>query len=93
MITGLLSLELFLPNALSLKAKRSALRPFLETVRRKWNVSASETGRHDSWQRAQVGIAAVSGEEASVRRILDEVLRHASDQYEIEVLESGVEIL
>lgn len=91
MVVGVLTLELFLPEAQSLKGKRSLLRPLVEHIRRNWNVSVAEIAHQDTWQRALLGVAAVSAQETRVRGVLDEVSRYAGNQGSIQVVDSSVE--
>jgi hypothetical protein len=83
-----LTVELRLPEARSLKDKRSVVKTVVEGARRRYQVAAAETGYHDKWQRAEVGFAAVSGSRGQVARVLDEVERFVWSFPEIEVLDS-----
>jgi uncharacterized protein YlxP (DUF503 family) len=84
-----LAIELRLRDCRSLKAKRSVVRPLVEGVRRRYQVAVAEVGRHDAWQRATIGVAAVGGDEAHVRDVLDEVERFVWSWPEIEVLDAS----
>ena len=59
MVIGLLSIELHLPGARSLKDKRMVLRSVKDRLK-KFNVSVSETEHQDLWQRAELGVVTVS---------------------------------
>lgn len=83
-----LAIELHLPASRSLKQKRSLLRPVLDGVRARYPVSIAETGYQDTWQRAQLGVAAVSASASLVREIVDEVERFVWSFPELEVLEA-----
>ena len=52
MPVGLLTLELHIPDAHSLKDKRAIIRPILEGCRRRYQVAAAEVDHTDRWQRA-----------------------------------------
>lgn len=52
--------ELRIPGCGSLKEKRRRLRPVLDHLRRKLELSASEVDHHDAWQRSALGIALVA---------------------------------
>jgi uncharacterized protein YlxP (DUF503 family) len=82
-----LDIDLHLPDCRSLKAKRAALRPVIEGLRRRYSVAVAEVGENDRWQRARVGVAAVGGTESHVRDIIDEVERFVWAQAAVEVLE------
>ena len=60
--------------------------PILEGARRRYRVASAEVGRVDSWQRAELGFAAVGGAEGHVRDILDAVERFVWSFPEVEVV-------
>ena len=83
MVVGLLSLELFIAGAHSLKDKRMVLRGVKDRLRR-FNVATAEVEHQDVWQRAGLGIVTVAGSEALANRELQAVLD------EIERVEPGL---
>jgi uncharacterized protein YlxP (DUF503 family) len=83
MVVGLLSLELFIAGAHSLKEKRMVLRAVKDRLRR-FNVAVSEVEHHDLWQRAALGVVTIAGSEAFASRELQAVLD------EIERVEPGL---
>jgi len=92
-VVGLLTLELFLPDAHSLKDKRSLVRPLIQRLRRDWNVSVTEVGHQDAWQRATLAVASVNTSTPQVHHTLDEILRHVEGQHTIHLLDSSTQIL
>ena len=83
MVVGLLSLELFIAGAQSLKDKRMVLRAVKDRLRR-FNVAVSELEHQDVWQRAGIGVVTIAGSEALASRELQGVLD------EIERVEPGL---
>jgi uncharacterized protein len=83
MVVALLSLELHLPVARSLKDKRMVLRGVKERLKR-LNVAVAELEHQDLWQRAGLGVVTIAATEALARRELDAVVG------EIERVEPGV---
>jgi len=83
MIVGLLSLELYIPGARSLKDKRMVLRGVKDRLR-KFNVAVAEIAHHDLWQRAGLGVVTISTTEAHVDQELAAVVS------EVERLEPGM---
>ena len=77
-IIGLRTWELHLEGCLSLKDKRSVLKPLASALRRQLNVSVAETGHQDLWQRAEIACAGVG----SSRTIVEETLRAADRMVE-----------
>lgn len=76
MPVGLLTLEIQLPYAHSLKEKRAILQKLLGRIRSRFNVAAAELDHQDVWQRAQIGIVSISNSksllESSLRQVLAE---------------------
>ncbi|HAK54110.1 MAG: DUF503 domain-containing protein [Vicinamibacterales bacterium] len=81
-IVGLLTVELHLPDAQSLKAKRMVLRRVKDRLK-KFNVAIAETEYQDLWQRAALSVVAVSNDTAAVDEALAKVVN------EIERVEPG----
>lgn len=69
MVVALLSLELHLPAARSLKDKRMVLRSVKDRLRR-FNVAVAEIEHQDLWQRAGLAVVTVAGNEALAEREL-----------------------
>ena len=82
-VNGLLSIHLHLPGAQSLKDKRMVLRRLKDRLK-KLNVAVAETDHHDLWQRAELGVVAISNEGVAVDRTL------AAVHNEIERVEPGL---
>jgi uncharacterized protein YlxP (DUF503 family) len=83
MVVGLLSIEMHVPGARSLKDKRHALRRIKDRLK-KFNVAVSEVEHHDLWQRAALAVVTVSSDQAHA----DRELAAAAD--EIERVEPGL---
>ena len=92
MVVGLLTLELFLPEAQSLKGKRSIMRPLIEHVRRNWNVSVTEVDHRDAWQRATLAVASVNTETAQLHHTLEEIAKRVEGQRSAQLLDYSVQI-
>ncbi len=70
MPVGLLTLEIHLPYAHSLKEKRMVVQRLKDRLRRKFNVAVAELDHQDLWQRAVLGVASISSSEANLRQVL-----------------------
>lgn len=77
MPVGLLTLELHLAEAQSLKDKRQVLRRLKERLRANYNVAVAELDFEDTWQRSVVGVVTLSNEEQHVEEQLQKVLAEA----------------
>lgn len=86
MFTGVLAVDLLLGDVHSLKGKRSVVRPILAELRRRYDVSAAETGHLDLHRRALVGVAVVAADAAHVTEVLDACDRLVLGRPEVEVL-------
>src|ERR1700682_5958952 len=73
---GLLTLEIHIPDARSLKDKRQVLRSLKERLRARFNVAVAELDHQENWQRSQIGIVSLSNDpthlEQSLRAVFDE---------------------
>jgi len=74
MPVGLLTLEIHLPDARSLKDKRQVLRSLKDRLRGQFNVAVAEMDHQDLWQRALVGVVTLSNDERHLEESLRAVL-------------------
>tara|TARA_R110002095_G_scaffold65341_1_gene55194 strand:- start:4098 stop:4394 length:297 start_codon:yes stop_codon:yes gene_type:complete len=58
----LLTIELVIPHAQSLKDKRSEVRGLKERIRNKFNASVAEVGYLDKWQRTVLAVCLVGSD-------------------------------
>ena len=76
MSIGLLSLEIHIPDARSLKDKRQVLRSLNDKLRGRFNVAVAELEHQDLWQRSVVGVVSISSDdkhlEESMRAVAEE---------------------
>lgn len=93
MYVGLLSIEIYLPEAYSLKSKRFILRSLKDRIKNKFNVSIAEVDYMDLWQRSVVGIACVGNEFKFINQTLNKILTLIQDTTTIDLIESKMEIL
>jgi uncharacterized protein YlxP (DUF503 family) len=88
-----LRIELRIPEARSLKAKRAALRPVVEGLRNLASVSVAEVDHHDAWQRSTIGVAVVASDPPRLDRLIESVRRYVDGQLDVEVVEMGLAFL
>lgn len=93
MFIAAIRLELSIPHAGSLKAKRQVLLSLIERVRSRFGAAVAEVGEQDLWQRSVVGIALVSGEEGHVRDMAAKVVGFVESHFEGEVCSIEIEVL
>lgn len=80
--------DLRILDAHSLKDKRQVVKSIVETVRRRFGISAAEVGAQDSWQRARLGFAVVASSAHQATRVLDDVDRFIWAQPGVEVVDA-----
>lgn len=90
MIIGILRIELFIPESGSLKTKRYAIKSIKDRLRNRFNISVAEVGNGDKWQRASLGVAAVSNEPKHMESILGNVMNLVYGDNRVEVIDSTI---
>jgi uncharacterized protein len=87
MYVGALTLDVLLGDVRSLKQKRSAVRPLIAEVTRRFPVaSVAETGHMDLHRRAEIGVAVASSTAAHAVEVLDACERFIASRPDIELL-------
>ena len=77
-VIALLTLDIYIPHAQSLKDKRMVVRSLKDRLRTKFNVSVSEVDHQDLLQRSSVSVVIVGSDE----KFLEKVLREAAEEAE-----------
>ena len=86
MFVGVLELDVLLGDVLSLKERRSVVRPVVTELRRKVAEPAAEDGHLDLHRRALVGISCVAADHDHVIELLDRCERMVAARPEFELL-------
>ena len=73
-----LTLELRIEASHSLKDRRQVLRSVKDRLRAKFNVSVAELDPDDAWQRATIGVAAISSSRDYLDGLMKNVEREAT---------------
>lgn len=92
MVTGLLTLQIHLPFARSLKDKRQVLRSLKDRLRSHLNVAVAEVDHQDLWQRSTIGVVSVSADQARIRKVLENAVEEADRILEGGLVDSTIEI-
>lgn len=93
MFVGALELDVLLGDVHSLKEKRSAVRPVIAELRRRFEVSAAEAGHLNLHRRVLIGVAAVAPDAEHVRDLLDACERLVAGRPELELLSARRRLL
>ena len=83
------SLDLHIPEANSLKRKRQILKSLIQRLRNRYNLSITEIGYHDYWQRSQLGMAVVSRNDAE--RVINQVIDFVESENRVNIISYEVE--
>jgi uncharacterized protein len=90
---GVVTLELRLAHAHSLKEKRHVVASLKERLRNKFNVAVAEIEYQDLWQRAAVAAVTVSSDHSHAEKVLRGVEDEAAALLGAELAEATVEWL
>jgi uncharacterized protein YlxP (DUF503 family) len=93
LVVGILTVELYIGEANSLKEKRRVLKSLIDRIKVRFNVSIAEVGEMDAWQRSVVGISFVSNEQAHVSRVLAAVVSFIEQQGAVQLIDFQTELL
>lgn len=93
MILGLLTLDLHLPEAHSLKSKRQVIKSIKDRIRKRFNVSVAEVGGNDLWQRCDIAVAFVTNESRMADRVFNEIRNLVLNTSSVELINSDIEML
>ncbi len=85
MHVAVIQLELHIPTSRSLKEKRAVLRPIVEGIRHRFQISVAEVGYQDKWQRALVGMAVVSDSYGHAVEVVENIERWVWSKPDVEV--------
>jgi uncharacterized protein YlxP (DUF503 family) len=77
----------------SLKEKRAVVRPIVADLRRRFDVSAAETGNSDLHRRAEVSVSLVTGEHRHAVEVLAACERLLAGRPEVELLATRTRVL
>ena len=95
MPVAVLTLELRIEGAQSLKDKRQVLRSLKDKLRQKFNVSVAELDQTNLWQRATIGVVSISGSRDYLAGLMQQVERAANriaNDHGAELTDSFVEM-
>jgi uncharacterized protein YlxP (DUF503 family) len=91
-----LTIELSIPHAQSIKDRRQVLRSMKDKLRHGFNVSIAELDDANLWNRATLGLVAISGSSAYLAgqmQELDDALHRLANTLGAEIVDSYVELM
>lgn len=90
---ALLTLDVHIPHAQSLKDKRMVVRRLKDRLRSKFNVAVSEVEHQELWQRARLSVVTVAPDESYARQTLTLSLEEAERSAPECVVEGNIEVV
>lgn len=81
MVIGSLILEIYIPQAHSLKEKRMIVRPIIEKLKNRFNVAVAEIDKQDSWQSATIAVVSVSTDKRHIEKVLQQVINFLDENF------------
>ena len=76
----------------SLKGKRHIVKSLKDRIRNKFQVSVSEVGSNDLWQRLELGIVCVYNDNTLAEQVYTQILNMLDSEPGLEVLDQFFEI-
>ena len=92
-VIALLTLDVHIPEAHSLKDKRMVVRRLKDRLRSNFNVSVCEVEHQELWQRSQISVVTVGSDDSSVRQTLEQALRDAERAASECIIQGTIEII
>jgi uncharacterized protein len=92
-VIALLTLDVHIPEAHSLKDKRMVVRRLKDRLRSNFNVAVSEVEHQELWQRSQISVVTVGSDDSSVRQTLEHALRDAERSTAECIIQGTIEII
>lgn len=89
---GIIRVDLHLPGADSLKAKRAVLRRAQAVLRDELGCSVAEVGWQDRWQRSALGVAVAASTHTGVERVIDRITAVLERDPRLVVLGTAVDV-
>jgi uncharacterized protein len=77
---GILSAELFFPEAGSLKGKRKYVKSAKAQLQQRFGAAVAEVDHHDLWQRSRLTLSCVARDHAELERLLAGAERYLAGQ-------------
>jgi len=82
---SLLTIELMIPWARSLKDKRSAVRGLKDRLRSRFNASVTEVAFQDKWQRATIAVCIVDSDRRQLESAMSRVRQLAEEAQDLQI--------
>lgn len=85
--------DLHIPASNSLKSKRRVLKSLKDRIRSQFNVSVSEIGAYDKWQRSVFGVCVIGNERPYLDGTLQRILSLIDTVDAVEIIDHQIEFI
>jgi uncharacterized protein YlxP (DUF503 family) len=82
---SLLTIELMIPGARSLKEKRSAVRGLKDRLRSRFNASVAEVAYQDKWQRAIIAVCIIGSDKRQLESNMTMVRQLCEEAQDVQI--------
>jgi uncharacterized protein YlxP (DUF503 family) len=82
---SLLTIELMIPWARSLKDKRSAVRGLKDRLRARFNASVAEVAYQDKWQRAIIAVCIIGSDKRQLESNMSKIRQLCEEAQDIQI--------
>ena len=93
MQVGLLQLQILVPDAMSLKDKRRAVKSLKDRIAHRFNVSVAEVGLLDSLRQSELGVALVTNDATFTESCLSKIVNLVRATVKLELLDYSIEVI
>ncbi|MBS3818729.1 DUF503 domain-containing protein [bacterium] len=93
MIIGFLGLEIYLPQAYSLKEKRKRMNKLRDRLKSKYNVAFAELDYQNKWQRAKIGMVTLNSQKKIVGNLFDRIIEDIENILDGEIIDEQIHYL
>ena len=90
---GLLTLEIHIADARSLKDKRQVIRSLKDRLRAHFNVAVAELDHQELWQRSTIGVVTISSDAQHLEKSLQAILAASENALGRDLEGSEIEVL
>ena len=75
------------------RGKRQVIKSLVQRARQRFNISIAEVADQDLWQKAVLGVCAVSNDRQHINSVLDHVIKFIEETQLTRVGDSQIEII
>lgn len=91
MTVGILTIEILIDEAFSLKDKRSVLKRVKKRLRDNFNIAIAEIDYQELWNKSKLAMATISSDSKNVDRVMQNILTYLEDDRSVEILRYSLE--